>query len=83
MVGDKKTVETAREVLQALPGARVKDMLDAVAPYDEDGSQIALLVDAAAGLRRKSHAEAKETAKRMKTSRSKAHVRTAKNPFYK
>ncbi len=83
MVGDKKTVETAREVLQALPGARVKDMLDAVAPYDEDGSQVALLVDAAAGLRKKSHAEAKDAAKRMKTSRSKAHVRTAKNPFYK
>ncbi|MBX3470616.1 MAG: hypothetical protein KF878_27425, partial [Planctomycetes bacterium] len=83
MAGDKKTLELAREVLQALPGERAREVLEAAAPHDEDGSQVALLIDAAAGLRRKSHTDAREVAKRSKTSRQKAHVRTNKNPFYK
>ncbi|MCO5170427.1 MAG: hypothetical protein M9894_29170 [Planctomycetes bacterium] len=83
MAGDKRSLELAREVLQALPGERAREVVEAAAPHDEDGSQVALLVDAAAGLRKKSHTDAREVAKRTKASRQKAHVRTNKNPFYK
>jgi hypothetical protein len=83
MAGDKKTTELARDVLQALAPARAKELIDAIAPMDEDGSQYALLTDAAAGLRKKSHTEVRDVAKLRKASRQKTHVRTAKNPFYK
>jgi hypothetical protein len=83
MAGDKKTIELAKDVLHALPPERARELLEALAPYDDDGSQYALLTDAAAALRKKSHADVREAAKRMKASRQKAHVRTMKNPFYK
>jgi len=83
MAGDKKTTELARDVLHALTPARAKELIDAIAPMDEDGSQYALLTDAAAGLRKKSHTEVRDVAKQRKASRQKTHVRTVKNPFYK
>ena len=51
--------------------------------YDEDGSQVALFVDAAAGMRKKTHTDARNAAKQAREGRGRAHIRTLRNPWHK
>ena len=60
--GSEHGAQTVRALLHALPGEFALEVVKAAAPYDEDGSQVALFFDAAASLRRKSHQEAKDAA---------------------
>lgn len=83
MVGDRKSAEAVKQVFQALSAEDGVAMIEAVAPHDEDGSQIALLVNAAAGLRKRSHASVKAVAKQAKDVRGKSHNRTLRNNWYK
>lgn len=83
MVGDRKSAEAVRAVLQSLPVELAVEMVNVVAPHDEDGSQIALFVNAAAGVRKRTHAAVKAAAKQLKDVRGKAHIRTLRNPWYK
>lgn len=83
MAGDKPSQEAVRAALAALPAERALAMVEAIGPEVEDGNQAALLVDAAAGIRKKSHAAVSEAARRLKKERGRAHLRTVRNPFYK
>jgi len=83
LVGDKKSLTVVRAALQALPAERAAALVEAAAPYDEDGSQVALFVDAAAGIRKRSHDAVRTAARRLKGERGRAHLRTLRNPWYK
>jgi hypothetical protein len=81
--GDRKSMTLVRAVLVALPEDVGTSFVEAAAPYNEDGSQIALFVDAAAGIRKRSHGGLKKVAKALREGRAKQHIRTLKNPWYK
>ena len=81
--GDRKSADVARSMLQALPPERAQAMVEAAGPHDEDGSQLGLFVDAAAGLRKRTHTGAKDAAKQLKEIRGNTHIRTLRNPWYK
>lgn len=81
--GDRKSMDVVRAVLLALTTEQATALVEAAAPYNEAGSQIAHFIDAAAGIRRRSHAAVKNVAKQLRDSRAKAHIRTLKNPWYK
>jgi len=80
--GDKTSSDSAKAALNATDPAQALAMIEALVPYDEDGSQVALLVDCAAALRRKSHAEVRAVAKDSRDKRGKRQIRTLRNPFY-
>lgn len=80
--GDRTSSDSAKAALNATEPGHLLAMIEALIPYDEDGSQIALLVDCAATLRRKSHAEVRQVAKEARDNRSKRQIRTMRNPFY-
>lgn len=80
--GDKTSSESAKAALQAVDPAHAQAMIEALVPYDEDGTQVALLVDCAAALRKKSHAEVRKVAKDSRDKRGKRQIRTLRNPFY-
>ncbi|MGE0706861.1 MAG: hypothetical protein AB7N76_06615 [Planctomycetota bacterium] len=81
--GDKTSAESVRAALQATEPERAQAMVEALAPYDEDGSQVALFVDAASGLRKRTHSGVKEAAKLAREGRGKQHIRTLRNPWHK
>ena len=81
--GDKPSQDVVRVALQSVAPARALALVDAIAPHNEPQGPVALFVDAAAAIRRKSHAEVKERAKQLKTERGAAHIRTLRNPWYK
>lgn len=80
--GDRMSSDSAKAALHATDPEQALAMVEALLPHDEDGSQAALLVDCAATLRRKSHAEVRALAKEARDNRSKRQVRTKRNPFY-
>ncbi|HBP21481.1 MAG TPA: hypothetical protein DEA08_27295 [Planctomycetes bacterium] len=81
--GDRTSGDSVKAALQAVPPKRALAMVEALLPYDEAGSQVALFVNAAAALRKRSHAEVKDAAKRSREGRGKVHNRTMRNPWYK
>jgi hypothetical protein len=83
LAGDRKSHELVRGILHALPPAVAGEMIAAAGPYNEDKSQIAELINAAAGLRKRSHSDVRKLAKHLKETRASAHVRTLKNPWYR
>ncbi|MBL4844471.1 MAG: hypothetical protein JKY65_03000 [Planctomycetes bacterium] len=82
LAGDRTSSDSAKAALQAIDPDHGLAMIEAIVPYDEDGTQIALLVDCAAALRKKSHAEVRKLAKDSRDTRSKRQIRTLRNPFY-
>lgn len=83
LAGDARSGEVVRRALQALAPGRARDLVEVLGPYDEDGSQYALVVDAAAALRARSHQDARDVARRFKQGRGKPNLRSIRNPFYK
>lgn len=83
LAGDKPSQDAVRAAMSALTPERALAMVEAIGPQVEDGNQAALLIDAAAGIRKKSHAAVTEAARRLKKDRGRAHLRTVRNPFYK
>lgn len=82
LAGDRPSSESVKAALQASGPDHVLAMVEAVADYDEDGSQIALLIDCAAALRKKSHSAARLLAKERRDGRGALQIRTIRNPFY-
>ncbi len=80
--GDRTSSDSAKAALNATDPDQALAMIEALVPYDEDGTQVALLVDCAAALRRKSHAEVRVVAKDSRDKRGKRQIRTLRNPFY-
>lgn len=81
--GDRTSSDSVKAALQAVPAKRALAMVEALLPYDEAGSQVALFINAAAALRKRSHAKVKDAAKRSREGRGKVHNRTMRNPWYK
>lgn len=81
--GDRTSGDSVKAALQAVPPKRALAMVEALLPYDEAGSQVALFVNAAASLRKRTHAEVKDAAKRSREGRGRVHNRTMRNPWYK
>ncbi len=81
--GDAKSLAPVRAVLQEMTPEQALAVVEAAAPYDEEGSATSLLIDAAAGLRKKTHVAAREAAKQVKQVRGKQHIRTLRNPWYR
>ena len=82
LAGDRTSGESVKAALQATAPEHVLALVEAVSDYDEDGSQIALLIDCVAGLRKKSHAPARALAKERRDGRGALQIRTIRNPFY-
>jgi len=83
MAGDRTSAEVVKSVLQVLPVPFAVAAVTSVGEFDEDGSQISLFINAAAGLRKRSHEPVKQVAKQIRDSRGTSHIRTVRNPFYK
>jgi hypothetical protein len=83
MQGDKTSLDVVRVALQAIDPQRALALVEAMAPHNEPQGQVALFVDAAAAMRKKSHTPARERARQLKSERGHAHIRTMRNPWYK
>ncbi len=83
MAGDDRSSDVVRSLLQALAPERARDVIEALGPYDDPGTEYARIVDAAVALRAKSHVEARDAAKKLRQGRAPRTGRTARNPFIK
>lgn len=83
MAGDDRSSDVVRSVLQALAPERARDVIEALGPYDDPGTEYARIVDAAVALRAKSHIEARDAAKKLRQGRAPRTGRTVRNPFIK
>ncbi len=83
LAGDRKSMDLVRAVLQEVPADVGVELIDAAAPFNEDGSQIAELINAASGIRKRTHAAVKKAAKGHREARANSHIRTLKNPWYR
>jgi hypothetical protein len=83
MEGDKTSLDVVRVALQAVDAERALALVEALAPHNEPQGPVALFVDAAAAIRKKTHAPVRERARKLKGERGHAHIRTMRNPWYK
>lgn len=83
LAGDRKSMELVRAVFQELDPEVGAELIEAAGPFNEDGSQIAELINAASGIRKRTHSAVKKVAKDLREARASSHIRTLKNPWYK